>query len=228
MNDQRFFDLAMKNIAQQATDAERAELDTLLTSHPELKAELEKLRTDALLTREVLPLAAAAESSTAQFPAYARERLQTKVRQTLGAAPEATDGKRWNWRWLAGLAAATAVIVLLVLPSPTRDATVIQVAMLDTAGVVRGADTNDITILQRHWPVSSVETFSGTDALKSWQGQWPDGNFKRVKVLYDRAAGEVHVFVRGAGKPKVFVVDPDLAETLREVDKFVRQQSSEK
>ena len=39
MNDERFFDLAMKVIAQQATEAERAELDARLVREPGLKPE---------------------------------------------------------------------------------------------------------------------------------------------------------------------------------------------
>ena len=35
MNDQQFHDLAMKVVARQATEAERAELDSLLTGSPE-------------------------------------------------------------------------------------------------------------------------------------------------------------------------------------------------
>src|SRR2546428_12852086 len=83
MNDQRFFDLAMKTITRQSTDAERAELNSLLASRPELKADLERLRVEARLAKEVLPLAAAIEANRGALPGYARERLQTKVRQTL-------------------------------------------------------------------------------------------------------------------------------------------------
>jgi uncharacterized protein involved in exopolysaccharide biosynthesis len=43
MNDEHFFDLAMKAIARQTTDAERAELDALLASQPELRQEFERL-----------------------------------------------------------------------------------------------------------------------------------------------------------------------------------------
>ena len=57
MNDQRFFDLAMKVIARQSTDAECAELDALLASQPELKREFERLQADARIAKEVLPLA---------------------------------------------------------------------------------------------------------------------------------------------------------------------------
>ena len=51
MNDDHFFDLAMKIIAGQATEAERAELDALVARQPELKAELERLRADVRLAR---------------------------------------------------------------------------------------------------------------------------------------------------------------------------------
>src|SRR5437660_1573270 len=102
MNDERFFDLAMKANARQCTDAERAELDALLASRPELRAEIEKLQADARLAREVVPLLAAVESSSGEFPGYARERLQTKVRETLGRPEPDRVKSGWNWRWVLG------------------------------------------------------------------------------------------------------------------------------
>ena len=56
MNDQRFFDLAMKVIARQANDAERADLDALLAREPELRAEFTRLEADARVAKDVLPL----------------------------------------------------------------------------------------------------------------------------------------------------------------------------
>jgi hypothetical protein len=117
MNDQIFFDLAMKAIARQASVSERAELEALLSLHPELKAEFERLQADADKARKTLALASATEAVSPELPAYLRGRLQTKVRQTLGRAP-APDGRNrkmvWNWRWILGLAAgATAVVLLL-------------------------------------------------------------------------------------------------------------------
>src|SRR5437667_12024582 len=97
MNDERFFDLAMKAIARQSTDAERAELESLLANQPELKAQFEQIRAEAHLAKEVLPLAAAAESTAGELPGYARERLQTKVRQTLGRSEGAKEKSSWNW-----------------------------------------------------------------------------------------------------------------------------------
>ena len=84
MNDERFFDLAMKVIARQATDAERAELDALLAREPDLKAELARLQADVRTARDALPLVDATQETAGELPAYARGRLQTKVRQTIG------------------------------------------------------------------------------------------------------------------------------------------------
>jgi hypothetical protein len=139
VNDQRFFDLAMKVIARQATDAERADLDALLAQEPEFRAEFERLETDARVAKDALPFITACTTSTGEFPAYARERLQTAVRQTLGR-PEspAKTAIGWGWRWVLGLAMATAVILLLALPLfRTPNTPVIQLAILDTVGHTR-------------------------------------------------------------------------------------------
>ena len=62
-------------------------------------------------------------ASTGEFPAYAREQLQTAVRQTLGrpkfaakeSPPSLPDRSlAWGWRWVLGLAIATAVVLLSV------------------------------------------------------------------------------------------------------------------
>ena len=227
MNDQRFFDLAMRNIAQQATDAERAELDTLLTSHPELKAELEKLRTDARLAREVLPLAAAAESSTGQFPAYARERLQTKVRETLSDPQPAVTGRsRAGWRWVFGFVGASVVALMLVLTQrPTSTAPIVEVAMLDSVGMTRSADTNDMVLLKQQWSQSSARLFEKPDELKVWEQAWPNGDAPRVKVIYDRTAGEVRVLIRSrhGNFERTISAGNDLASALAETERFIRQ-----
>ncbi len=92
MNDQRFFDLAMKVIAHQAKDAERADLDALLAREPELRAEFTRLEADVRVAKDALPLVNAMPATTGEFPAYARERLQTTVRQTLGRPESAAEG----------------------------------------------------------------------------------------------------------------------------------------
>lgn len=222
MNDQRFFDLAMKAIARQGTEAERAEFDSLLASRPELKAEWARLQTDAKLAREVAPLAAAMENSSPEFPAYARERLQSQVRRTLGS-PDTAKRRGWNWRWALGLATATAVIVFsLSLLNPSRP--VIQVAMLDTAGGVRGADTNQIALLQARW--KDVRQFSTPGELEKWEQTPARGKGSFARIIYDRTAGEVRVTGRAHDTPfqKAFPVEKDLGTTLEQASSFVREQ----
>src|SRR5208283_3709123 len=115
MNDQEFFDLAVKVIGRQASDAERQQLEALLASQPEMKTRFEEIQADARLAKKVLPLVEAVQSSTGEFPAYARERLLTKVRQTLGQPQPDRVKWGWNWRWVLGLAVGATAVVLLLL-----------------------------------------------------------------------------------------------------------------
>lgn len=233
MNDERFLDLAMKVVAQQATAAERAELDGLLAAEPERAAELERLRGAARLAKEALPLVNATEATAGELPGYARGRLQTKVRETYGAAQttEREDSKEamWSWRWLLGLATATAVLALIVLPSlwPKPQAFV-QIAMLDLTGTSRGPDTNEVAMLRQAWQGAAFDNFSQAAKLKDWEKNWPqEAKGTVAKIIYDRSAGEVRVVGRHKDKPfqKTFVVEKGLPSTLRVAADYVREQA---
>jgi len=235
MSDQRFFDLAIKAVAHQATDGERAELDALLSREPGLRAEFARLQADVRLAKDVLPLVNATQPAAADLPAYARGRLQSKVRETLGrpetSAPSATDEQRrmmWRWRWLLGLAAAAAAIALVVVlwqaPVP-----VIQVAMLDTAGASRGSDAKELAALQQTWNKAVVDSFSSTESARAWETNWAGGSRKAVvKILYDRPAGELRVLGRWKGKTfaKTFVVEQDFASALNQAKQYIQEQTS--
>jgi hypothetical protein len=233
MNDQSFFDLAMKVIGGHATDAERAELHALLAREPQLRAEFARLETDACVAKDVLPLITACTTSTGEFPAYARERLQTAVRQTLGrpnvAAKEPAHGLAWSWRWVLGLAIATAMVLLLasfLFRTPTGP--VIQLAILDTVGGTRSGDTDEAATLKETWKGTPVQNFSSFSELQNWEKNWPsDGRRPAAKIVYDSAAGEVRVSGRSQGRifQKTFPVETDLATTLQEVNKFIREQT---
>jgi hypothetical protein len=238
MNDDQFFDLAMKVIARQATEAEQAELDALVARQPELKAEFQRLQADVRLAREVLPLVSASQATAPELPGYARGRLQTKVQETLGrppvpgkAAEEDALGTLWKWRWILGLSAATAVVALFLLPVFTRSAPpMIQVAMLDTAGATRGSGTNEASLLHQTWEKAPVDSFTGTEALHAWETNWPAQNKRPVvKVVFDRAAGEVRILGHWKGESftKTFLVEQDLASTLEQAKSFIKQRTSQ-
>jgi hypothetical protein len=227
MNDQRFFDLAIKVIAGQATDVERAELDALVANQPELKAEFERLKTDAGQAKDVLGLLSAAENKKDELPVYVRGRLQTKVRQTLGhsgEAPRRTAVRKWGW--LFGLAAAIAVIVLVALPLFHASQTpVIRLAMLDTVGGTRGGTDSDAAASFRQvWDATPLSTFTNADSLRQWETSTGPGV---IKIVYARADAEVTVIGNWQGKAfeKTFPVESDLGTTLAQAKEFVALQT---
>jgi hypothetical protein len=203
MSDQRFFDLAMKAIAHQATDAERAELDALLARQPGLRAEFSRLEADVRLAKDALPLLDATRATAGEFPGYARGRLRTKVRQTLGrpetsapsagaeelckaqpgllTLPELAPGlpargeeRRMMWRWRWLLGlAVAAAAIVLVVVLWQAPAPVIQVAMLDAAGASRGSDAKELELLHQAWNKALVDSFSSTENARAWETNWP-------------------------------------------------------
>ena len=229
MNDERFFDLAMKAIARQCTDAERSELDSLLAGQSELKVEFERLSAEVRLAKEVLPLTAAAESTAGELPGYARERLQTKVRQALGKPADAKERSSWSWRWWLVLGPATALVVLFMASLFNQnEKPVIQVAMLDPVGATRGTETNLLPVLQEMWKGSVIKAFANASDLDNWENSWPsDRKAAAVKIIYDRTAGEVRVSGRRRGVQfqKTFPVGGDASAAFRQAQAFVVEQT---
>lgn len=232
MNDERFFDLAMKVIARQATEAERAELDAALAREPELKAKFERLQADVRTANGALPLVDATQATEGELPAYARGRLQTKVRQTLGrpAVEEGPDRSLvWVWRWVLGLVSATAVVVVVLIPflRPQPEA-LIQVAILDTGGATRRADTNEVQLFQQSWSNAAIRLLSEPLSLRAWETNWPAARgADLIKIVYDRAAGEIRVSGKqdGRGFSKTFPVEDNFAVALKLAKDYVSDQT---
>jgi hypothetical protein len=107
---------------------------------------------------------------------------------------------------------------------------VIQVAMLDTAGVTRGSDTNEISLLRQAWELAAVDSFGGVEALHAWETNWPAQDKRPVvKVVFDRAAGEVRILGHWKGESftNTFLVERDLATTLEQAKSFIKQRTSQ-
>ncbi len=229
MNDERFFELAMKVIARQATDAERAELDALLDRQPELRVELARLQADARTTCDTLPLIEATQATAGELPSYARGRLQTKVRQTLGrpAAAKVPDRSlAWGWRWGLGLAAAAAVIVLVLPVFRPPSAPVIELAMFDVTGDRRGSEPNELALLQQAWANARVDSITKPELLRAWETNWP-AKADAVKIIYDRNAAEVRVLGRWEGRAfeNSFPIETDLPAALAKARAFIQKQT---
>ena len=115
--DEHFIGLALLVATDRATDAERAELSSLVAARPALQAEFERVKADARLASELLPLLVAAEAKPGKLPAYARERLRAKVRRTIWLETP----KSWRSalsRWLRPFVAPVPVALALMLLMP--------------------------------------------------------------------------------------------------------------
>jgi hypothetical protein len=126
-----------------------------------------------------------------------------------------------------GLAAAAAAVVLVVLPIlRTSNAPLVQLAMLDRAGAIRGSDTHDVALLRETWKTAKLVSFASADLLRQWERDW-SSNRQTVKIIYDPAAAEVRVVGKRRGKlyEKTFLVEPNLPATLRRVKSFLLEQA---
>ena len=161
----------------------------------------------------------------------AEEPEQAPARKTVVEQQKAQPSWLEVWRWWIGLATATAAVALIVVlnqPGPNLPP-VIQVAMLDSVGTVRGTGPQPMELLQQQWKEAKPQEFADAVKLRQWQEGWPaDSKQPAVKILYNRDAGEVLVMVRTkAGPPinKVFPVkaEQDLGFVLSTVTSLIEQ-----
>lgn len=232
---ERFLELAMKQIAGQATATERAELESALDREPERRAEFARLQADARLAQSMVPLDSAErfdQGAIPELPGYARQRLQAKVRQALmvsGASDDRGIGKARvfpvYWRWVLGALGAMAVLALVFLPTLLEPGDpVIRVAMFDPAGPVRGAEEDVAAALHEAWPAGELREFKDADALQGWLDEG-GGSPRRplIRVVYDRTAAELRVSVlhKGDVVEEAIPVQTDLRAALQQAKKFI-------
>jgi hypothetical protein len=152
------------------------------------------------------------------LPDHVRARLNAALDRKIAASSPAVEAKpadnrrpaperepSWLevWRWWVGLATATAAIALIVVlnrPGPNLPP-VIQVAMLDSVGTVRGTGVQPMELLQQQWKAVKPQEFDDAAKLKQWQEDWSTGGKGTVvRVIYDRDAGELKVLKIVEGK----------------------------
>jgi hypothetical protein len=179
------------------------------------------------------------------LPDHVRARLNAALDRKIAASSPAVEAKSADnrrhqperepswlevWRWWIGLATATAAIALVVVlnrPGPNLPP-VIQVAMLDSVGTVRGTGLQPMELLQQQWKDVKPQEFDDAAKLKQWQEGWPaNSNQPVVKVIYDHDAKELRVKVR-VGRSVVDrsfkVRDPaQLPGVLVEVERYIQE-----
>lgn len=174
-----------------------------------------------------------------KFPLTAQQASQepepAAARRTAVEQEKAEPSWLEVWRWWIGLATATAAVALVVVlnrPGPDpKLPPVIQVAMLDSVGTVRGTGVQPMELLQQQWKDAKPQEFADATKLKQWQEGWP-ADFKQpaVKILYNRDAGELRVMVRSRGSSSIEKVIPvkeerDLPKLIQEAEAFIQSKS---
>ena len=99
---------------------------------------------------------------------------------------------------------------------------------MDTIGATRGADTNEAAVLRQSWERTVVDSPTSVEMLRDWEVNWPARQKQPVvKVIYDRAAGEVRVTGRWQAKEfsKTFPVDGSLADVLKQAKTYIAEQT---
>ena len=230
-DEERLAELAMKTVARQMTAAEHAELEALCARGPAAKAGFERHLAETRALAEATSLLDATESRTGELPGYARERLRTKVRETYGASranPEpASQRPWWTWRLALGWASGLAVVALLTMTLLRPQEPVIQLALLDPVGSVRGGGPDALAALQSGWPKAKATAFKSADEVTSWKNGLVGTRGKDVVlVIYDRSAGELLVSGTKRGQPfeRRFEVGEDLAPVLEQARRFLGEQ----
>ena len=162
-----------------------------------------------------------------KFPLAAQQASQEPAAIRKTAVEQDKPEPSWleAWRWWIGLATATAAVVLVVVlnrPGPNLPP-VIQVAMLDSVGTVRGTGEKPMDVLQRQWKDVKPQEFDDASKLKNWQEDWSAAAKQTVvKVIYNRDAGELRLLVRrreGPAVERVFLIkeEQDLPKLMVEV-----------
>ncbi|NDE99617.1 MAG: hypothetical protein EB034_15280 [Verrucomicrobia bacterium] len=158
---------------------------------------------------------------------------EASVRKTVVEREKAEPSWLEVWRWWIGLATATAAVALVVVlnrPGPNLPP-VIQVAMLDSVGTVRGTGEKPMDVLQRQWKEAKPVEFDDPAKLKKWEGDWSAASKQTVvKVVYNRDTGELRISLRvkgGSTIEKVILAkdERELPKLILEAVAFIRSKS---
>tara|TARA_Y100000588_G_C13853026_1_gene752827 strand:+ start:60 stop:764 length:705 start_codon:yes stop_codon:yes gene_type:complete len=227
---ERLYELTLKQASREATAEEEAEL-VALRATPENERLFQQIHADARLAGGVMPLVNSVDATEGEFPEYARERLQTKVREVLGrpetSRAQAHAGTR-VWRWALGLAGAVGLVVGLLLVQTGNDAgpsgPVVQVALLDPVGQVRGPEDTTLQSLRHAWNDNTIRQFDSSNSLRGWEGKWIQTSRPQVKVIYDKARGEIRITARAETGmiDETVKVEEDLEGALKKVKALIQ------
>ena len=141
----------------------------------------------------------------------------------------------WRWAVTPAVSLVAIVVISLVLFNKRPDAEsaaqtevannqpseatvsiapVIQVALLDTVGVTRGAEDSTRSQFQKAWPAVEVRQFNSSAEFRDWFIQWPAARGSVCKIFYNQGSGELKLIakINGEEKAATFALQNDVSE----------------
>ena len=193
MDAQAFTDLALRVIAREASDADRAALDAELTTQPARREKFEQLRITHDVLRATAPVVEAARAQEPALPAHRVGELRTAVRQHFGPAVKKDVGSTvWAHvlRWVfggGGLAAAIFAVVIVCFANKT-----IEVGFYSSdLAKVRGYES----LTPQDFASTKLLTFDQDASFDAWQAA-PLAWNERAKIWVDNEHDLLYVMHR--------------------------------
>jgi hypothetical protein len=208
----------MKRASGNETKEEGDKLDQLLSSGAISHIDMNNANDEVEAMRALLPLID--EDKEAEFPEYARERLQTKVKETFGNVEKTNSNKLSFLKFLVPIA-GLAVLILALLPvsEPSLN---YQFATIDLIGTVRGDAENQG---DNFFPNElSQIIFDDIDKLDNWRDNWEeDSSNINVKIVYDKVNNELMVCFKNKSVliEKNFPIVGNFEEILQQIEQIV-------
>jgi hypothetical protein len=215
-----FTELALRVLAREASETDRAALEAELAAAPARRDEFEQLRITHDVLRTTLPVMEAAGATSPEIPAHRVGELRTAVRQHFG--PEATRARSelhiWAHvlRWVfggGGLAAAIFAVVMICFANKT-----IEVGLYKT-DLVRGEQG----LTAQDLPAAMLIAFDQDAPFDAWQGK-PLAWNERAKVWVDNEHDLLYVTHRvrhGQVVTEMQPLAPDDAGQKEQIKKVV-------
>ena len=211
MDTDSFTKLALRVLANEATEGDLRSLKAELALNPERREEFEQIKITQTILRTAAPMAEAVRAKEPELPAYRLNELRSAVRMHF--KEEATRDKeaasahslKLFLRWLLAGGGATALAVVVILVCFSNSA--IEVGLYQT-GQVR---SEGAALAPADVPAAKLLTFDQDAPFDQWQSQ-PLAWYEHAKIWVDNEHDLLHI-VRRVSHGNVVTETQPLAAT---------------
>jgi hypothetical protein len=189
MDSESFHALALRVIARESGETDRAALDAEIAFTPARRDEFEQLRITHDILRATAPVVESAQATAPELPAHRIGELRTAVRQHFGPAAQKKDIGSTAWahilRWVfggGGLAGLSFALVMFCYANRT-----IEVGLYgnDLVRGEQGLSAQDVA-------TAKLITFDQDATFDAWQNQ-PLAWYDRAKIWVDNEHDLIHI-----------------------------------